>query len=251
MTNITSVQLGKNTRKSIREALATGTLTTAIIPLGSTEQHNEHLAMEQDAAGIEYIANQVAERIFPQAIVTPVVSVGSAPHHMHHPGTLSLRPETLILVLHDIVTSLEKHGFQYIVVLNGHGGNVRALGNQLDDIKPSDLTGFLFLSYWDVVEHDFVTKHLEKSAIFPGHAGIFETSFALAAFPENVDMDAEYPESFIKNGEPWVSRDHLLFDESRRSSATIGTQFIQHIVDQLKQRINILYGQDGQENERY
>ena len=73
MSNITSVRLGKNSRKSIREALYSNTLTTAIIPLGSTEQHNEHLAMEQDAAGVEHIAVQVAKKLFPHVIVTLMI----------------------------------------------------------------------------------------------------------------------------------------------------------------------------------
>ena len=237
MSNITSVRLGKNSRKSIREALYSNTLTTAIIPLGSTEQHNEHLAMEQDAAGVEHIAVQVAKKLFPHVIVTPVISVGSSPHHMHHPGTLTLQTQTLVLLLRDIVDSLAKHGFKYIMILNGHGGNVRALDKHLDEIKPSENVKFLFCSFWDVANHDFIKNTIGESAIFPGHAGIFETSFALAAFPQNVDRSATYPEKLLKSDDPAVARDHLLFNESRQATAKIGEAILQHIVENLQNKI--------------
>ena len=241
MSGIKSVQLGKNSRKTIREALSTGTLTTAIIPLGSIEQHNEHLSIEQDSAVIEYIANQVAKKLFPQVIVTPVVSIGSAPHHMHHPGTLSLQSETLTLVLHDIVDSLAKHGFKYIIILNGHGGNVRALDKHMDAIKPPEGIEFLFYSFWDAADNNFIKNKLGVSAIFPGHAGIFETSLALSIFPENVDMSVEYPDMFLKTENPGIERDYMLFNESRQASAEIGGDLLQHIIENLeskfKQRI--------------
>jgi 3-mercaptopyruvate sulfurtransferase SseA len=42
---------------------------------------------------------------------------------MGFPGTLSLRPGTLIAVLEDLFRDFYHHGFRRVLVVNGHGGN--------------------------------------------------------------------------------------------------------------------------------
>lgn len=46
------------------------------------------------------------------AIVAPTINVGMALHHTAFPGTISLRPTTLILYIQDYLTSLFKAGFK-------------------------------------------------------------------------------------------------------------------------------------------
>lgn len=64
------VLLWESTRKEIREALEDGRLKAAIVPTGSTEQHNEALAMIQDTASAVLIAQQAALQLYPQVIVS-------------------------------------------------------------------------------------------------------------------------------------------------------------------------------------
>ncbi|MFN0168762.1 MAG: hypothetical protein ACKV22_20240 [Bryobacteraceae bacterium] len=55
-TRIRKVRLWENTRKEFRESLEGGVLQLVIIPTGSTEQHNEHLAMINDTASVTLVA---------------------------------------------------------------------------------------------------------------------------------------------------------------------------------------------------
>ena len=93
-----------------------------IIPLGSTEQHGPTGAIGTDAITAEAVALEVGRRT--GVLVTPAQSFGMAEHHLGFAGTMSLQPATLLAVLHDLVLSLGRHGFERVFVINGHGGNI-------------------------------------------------------------------------------------------------------------------------------
>ncbi|UBF28630.1 creatininase family protein [Kovacikia minuta CCNUW1] len=96
-----------------------------IFPIGSTEQHGPTGLIGTDAICAEAIARGVGEAT--HALVGPTINVGMALHHTAFPGSVSLRPSTLILVIRDYVTSLAKVGFTRFFFINGHGGNVATL----------------------------------------------------------------------------------------------------------------------------
>ena len=181
------VRLWKMTRRQVREALDAGRLRGAILPTGSTEQHNEHLAMEHDTASALHVAWQAALDLYPQVVVATPIPVGISEHWMEFRGTLTLKPETFAAVAFDICQSLQRHGIEHILIVNGHAGN-GPLGKQMDEFRQKLGIDVQFCSYWQAYPRELVEQHME-SGDCPAHAAEFETSFALGAFPENVHWE--------------------------------------------------------------
>ena len=102
------------------EALLRGGEDRVVLPLGSVEQH-AYLSLAVDAVLAEQVAVEAAAPL--GVPVCPAQAYGYTPTYMAYPGTMTLRLETLIAVLTDLVTSLHHHGFRRIIVVNGHGGN--------------------------------------------------------------------------------------------------------------------------------
>lgn len=96
-----------------------------VVPIGSTEQHGPTGLIGTDAICAEAIAKGVGETA--QALVAPTINVGMALHHMAFPGTISLQPATLMLVLQEFVASLALAGFDRFFFINGHGGNIATM----------------------------------------------------------------------------------------------------------------------------
>lgn len=96
-----------------------------ILPIGSTEQHGPTGLIGTDAICAEEVAFGVGEAT--HALVAPTINVGMALHHTAFPGTISLRPSTMIQVIRDYVTCLARAGFSKFFFINGHGGNIATL----------------------------------------------------------------------------------------------------------------------------
>ncbi|MBS0260820.1 MAG: creatininase family protein [Planctomycetes bacterium] len=197
--------LHKHTRREFRERMQSGQLRACIIPVAATEQHLEHLAMEHDWRSVMHVATAAAQRLQPHVLVAPAMNIGISEHHMQHIGTLTSLPGSWLGVLFDAIRSMHHAGFQHILVLNGHGGNIApclGIWGQFQQRlvfsphhpaarqptrEPS--ANLHFVSYWDLLPKDVAEATL-KTKRWPGHAQEFETAFALAAFPENVRQDA-------------------------------------------------------------
>jgi creatinine amidohydrolase len=97
----------------------------AVLPLGCTEQH-AYLSLSVDSILAERLAVEAAE---PSGIpVFPVLAYGITPYFRAFPGTVTLRIETYVSILRDILDAMAEQGFKRILIVNGHGGNVPAQG---------------------------------------------------------------------------------------------------------------------------
>ncbi len=109
-----------------------GRSTGIIMPIGSTEQHGPTGFIGTDALCPELIADAIAEEI--DVMIAPTINVGMAQHHLGFPGSMSLKPSTLIAVVRDCVMSLARHGFDRFFFINGHGGNTPSLQAAFSEI---------------------------------------------------------------------------------------------------------------------
>jgi creatinine amidohydrolase len=241
--NARKVLLWENTRKEFREAIEGGALKAVILPTGSTEQHNEHLAMIHDTASATLVAQQAALLLYPQALVATPVSVGISPHWMDRKGTLTLRKETFLAVVYDICESLQTHGVKNILVLNGHGGNVRPLRESVAGFREKLGIQIAVNSYWDAYDRAAIKKYM-ASGVAPGHAAEFETSFAMAAFPqrihwEDVDYDKVKAHLGIKDPKS-AAQEEQFAKEARLASTAKGEAMIRIAVEWTAERVRKL-----------
>jgi len=97
----------------------------ALLPLGSTEQH-AYLSLSVDSILAERLAVEAAESS--GVPVFPVLAYGITPYFRAFPGTITLRVETYLSLLRDILDVMAEQGFKRILIVNGHGGNTPAQG---------------------------------------------------------------------------------------------------------------------------
>lgn len=234
------VLLYESTRKEFREAIESGALKAVILPTGSTEQHNEHLAMCNDTASVTLVAQKAAQLVYPKVMVATPVPVGISPHWMDRKGTLTLSRETFLAVVFEICQSLQVHGVKNILVLNGHGGNVAPLRRSVPEFAGKLGIRIETNSYWDAYTPAIVKKYM-VSGKAPGHAAEFETSFAMAAFPERVrwdgvDYDKIKPHLQIKDPKSAIQEEEFA-REAKLATAAKGQAMIDIAVQWTASRL--------------
>ncbi|MBS3816292.1 MAG: creatininase family protein [Candidatus Thermoplasmatota archaeon] len=171
---------------------------TAILPIGSLEQHGPHLPLDTDT----FYAREMVERAVKgldsvKPPVLPAISYGVSEHHMGFPGTVTLEPETLKHVIVDIGRSAIRHGFHKLLIFNGHGGNEAVIKTAARELKNE--TGMdIFIDSYKVMDPEREDLVETENDV---HAGEFETSLVLASREELVDernipeKEMEFPDT--------------------------------------------------------
>ncbi|MBM3301170.1 MAG: creatininase family protein, partial [Deltaproteobacteria bacterium] len=155
-----------------------------ILPIASVEQHGPALPLGTDSFNAAAVAQLAAEKT--GVLVAPTVMFGVSHNHIDFCGTMTLRPDTLIAVIMDLVKSLHHHGFKRILLLNGHGGNnatIDVAAIQLRIILKNVLIGHAYIGTLDGgAMHQYSTSGIVY------HADEGETSVALSLWPKLVKM---------------------------------------------------------------
>ncbi len=149
-----------------------------IVPTGSTEQHGPHLPIDTDIVNAYEISKQAAKKV--GALVAPPLYYGISPHWMNYPGTMSVRQDTFVDFLSQICSSLAKHGFKRLVIVNGHGGNDAAVQLAAQNIAESGGGRCIVaaLSYWNIASQE-INSIRESPRGGIAHACELETSLQL------------------------------------------------------------------------
>ncbi|PHK97008.1 creatininase [Pseudoroseomonas rhizosphaerae] len=143
----------------------------AVLPLGSTEQH-AWLSLAVDSILAARVSEEAAEPL--GVPVFPVLPYGIAPAFTAYPGTVSLRAETHLRVVRDVLESLHRSGFRRILVVNGHGGNDPARAAAAEFMGEHAGCRIRFHNWWNAPRtlararlHDPVGTHASWMENFP------------------------------------------------------------------------------------
>lgn len=153
-----------------------------IFPLGSTEQHGPSGLIGIDYLSSESLAAEVSAKT--STMLAPVLPFGMAQHHMEFPGTISFSPLTYVKVICEVLESLAIHGFEKILIINGHGGNIAPLTTAFSEALMSrPKLQMKLINWWHLKEvQDYEKVHFGEKNGF--HATCGEVSLTRYTHPE-------------------------------------------------------------------
>lgn len=179
-----------------------------VLNVAAIEQHGPHLAIDTDVAIGGHFLDRLEARMGDQVLILPQVKVCCSEHHMEFAGTLSIRHETFLAYVGDILESVVRHGFTNIVLFNSHGGN-QAIGQVLLETFGSRHRDcrMAMLTWWRLAAPELEAIR-ESGFAGVNHACEFETSLMLLAAPESVRRELIGDMSYVETFD-WANADMI------------------------------------------
>lgn len=164
------------------EALVPAKVDTVILPVGTIEAHGV-IPLGTDML----IPDALAERLCGElnALIAPSIPYGITRGLYGHPGTVFITPQVFKAYVGDVIASLAKTGFEKVVVINGHGGQITELQDALFEASKGSNVKALLVNWWFGME-DVCKENLAREG---GHAGADETAAVMAIDPNLVRRD--------------------------------------------------------------
>jgi len=156
--------------------------TVAVLPIGSFEQHGDHLPLSTDTLIACIIAREIADTY--NLMLLPPITISCSHEHADWPGTVSISARTLHSIVTDIADSLRARGVDRLLLVNAHGGNY-VLSNIVQEASVHGPRMALFPTSADW-RHAREMAGLATDNHADMHAGEIETSILLHALPEVV-----------------------------------------------------------------
>src|SRR5437763_2639397 len=129
--------------------------TVVVAPIAACEQHSRHLPTFTDTILVTAVAEEVEQRLPRHVLLLPTQWFGASSHHARFGATLSAEVDTHIDMLCDLLVPLLEDGYQRLLVLNGHGGNIDtmhvALRRLMTRYRDRILTA---ASYWELADKE-------------------------------------------------------------------------------------------------
>lgn len=164
-----------------------------ILPIGSVEDHGPHLPIDTDNFIISRICEEAAKRAPGEMLLLPHIPYGFETHHLDFPGTIDIRMEHLLNFVLDVTKSVAHHGFQRILIADGHGSNMPIL--DLVARRTNIETRALCAAFiWPSLAASAIRSVRESDRGGMAHACELETSVYLHLDPDRVQMDKAHPE---------------------------------------------------------
>jgi creatinine amidohydrolase len=165
--------------------LVRGGETLCLLPVGATEQHGRHLPASTDTAIGEAICHG-ASRATGVPVLPALAITSSGVHTTAWPGTFSLAPRTLIQVVVEIARWARASGFERLLAVNAHVGNVGPLKVAVDEIRDEGIVRAGAINWWQLTPE--IEAELSADAD-DWHANAAETALMLHLRPELVLAD--------------------------------------------------------------
>lgn len=194
-----------------------------MVPLGSLEQHGQHLPLLTDSLLGDEIAARVEAALPDTVLLLPVQWLGSSDHHLKFPGTVSVPSALYIEMVSHICECLLSAGFRRIFLHLSHGGNdvpcqevIYRLG-----LRYRDREDFWIASagYWALADDALRLPEMETAR--PTHACEYETSMVLAVRADLVDMSQALGQTVQTDSRYYVAS----LDGTRRSRVHVSLPF--------------------------
>lgn len=183
------VKFQNQTWKDAAEAIKRGVVV--ILPVGSTEAHGPHLPLATDVIISEEMSRRAAQKLNVQgieALVLPAIAYSVTDFSADFRGTISIRKETAIELIHDVCLSLYGQGARLIAIANSHlePGHIASINEAIEKVKQE--TGRP-VAFPDKRRRRWAAALTEEFRRGDCHAGSYETSLVMAARPELVRED--------------------------------------------------------------
>jgi creatinine amidohydrolase len=156
-----------------------------ILPVGSVEEHGEHLPLCTDSVQPEYVALRVAER--KGCLVAPPLRYGVCGSARNFAGTISVGFDALRAMVYDVLEEFVRNGFRRLLVVSGHAGQSHMAALRL--AAESVVLGHDGEGVRVMVCSDYDFAYELRGKYFSekdGHAGAIETSRVMAIRPDLV-----------------------------------------------------------------
>jgi creatinine amidohydrolase len=180
--------------REVEEALQRN--PAVLVPMGSTEEHGPHAP-----TGDYQITDVITEQVCKQTgdLMIPTIPFSYSEYFRHYPGTITVQPETLRLLVKDAVYCLLAQGFSHVILVNGHKGNDPILMPLVREIRRERGVLIPIVAPLGFGLTPPVQKELYGDTP-TGHGGEPIGSVARYLFPDLVDLD---------RAEDWASNDFL------------------------------------------